>query len=302
MAKNKRAPALFDVIHRDVRYQSPVRNTRTPLAWLRKRLSGPGPAVGGTTTVTAEEAANDPTLRPHPLLRGGLGMHTVDSGDRLPAATALTAPQPQARPIPTSPMMQVDRSRQVIRFSLTYTSAGVAAFALLVALSLAYYLGRSAASGPRLAATSVTTEQLRNGPSNPSVLDVGSGAAPVTVANQAVPARNPTPVPPPPPAAANKGQRIVGMNYVIVQSYPKEEDAREAAEILQQHGIPVSVVKGTAFAPRWYSVVGMKPFDHLSNNPEYAAYVKQIKQISDKFAGNSRFKKFEPRPYKWQNH
>lgn len=301
MAKGKRAAALFEVIHRDVRYQSPVRNHRTPLAWLRDRLASRTTSTATATMVT--EDANDPTLRPHPLLRGGLGMHEMDTGDRLPAAVALAPakPAPAAMPArPAEPAVRVDRARQILRFSLTYTSAGIAAFALLVALSLAYYLGRGSGTAARVATTGVTTEQLRDGPSNPAVLDVGSGAT-STIANQVAPARSVTPLPPPPAANAT-GERIVGMNYVIVQSYPREEDAREAAQILLQHGVPVSVVKGTAFAPRWHSVVGMKPFDHLSNNPEYAAYVKQIKQISDKFAGNSRFKKFEPRPYKWQNH
>lgn len=302
MAKSKRAAALFEVIHKDVRYHSPVRNHRTPLAWLRKRLTSRDEG-GVATATTITDDANDPTRRPHPLLRGGLGMHEVDAGDRLPIATALATAKPPvslAAPAPAAPVVRVDRSRQIIRFNLTYTSAAIAAFALLVTLSLAYYLGRGAA--PRVAVAGPTTEQLRNGPSNPGVLNINGDAPPTTIANQVSPARNITPVPPPPAGNATSTQRIVGMNYVIVQSYPKEEDAREAAEILRQHGVPVSVVKGTAFAPRWHSVVGLKPFDHLSNNPEYAAYVTQIKQVSDKFASNARFKKFEPRPYKWQNH
>jgi len=311
MARKKNAPALFDVIHRDVRQRSPLHNHRTPLTWIRERMAARQAARGTVALVTEDD--NDPTLRPHPLMRS-LGIHEVDS-DRLPPSVAL-APPPAATIAPSAPApvvtrpytppVQVDRSRQVIRFSLSYTNAGVAAFSLLVALSLAYYVGRTTATAAAdaTATAAVTTEQLRAGPANPSVLDVAP-APRATVGDRVSVAGSTPPAPPAPAAAAaaTDGKRIVGMNYVIIQSYPEQEDARQAAEILRQHGVPATVVKGTAFAPRWYSVVGTQPFDRLSNNPEYAEYVKRIKQISEKLEkSKSGFKKFEPRPYQWRDH
>ena len=151
-----------------------------------------------------------------------------------------------------------------------------------------------------------TSDQLQRGPTNPVVLDVGRTAEPAPQAQQHQPPvamanRNPNATPVPPPPAANvRGDRIIGMNYVIVQSYPEESEAKAAVETLRQHGIGCTVEKGTPYAPKWFSVVGVQPFDQLTGNPQYTAYKKQIEAVSDKFASNSKFKRFEPKPFKWQ--
>lgn len=317
MAKGKHAAALFEVIHRDVRY-APVRRRGSAVKWLREHLphlpSRHAAATGGNAAVGVADVEADPTLRPHPMLLNtppsapavpasqGLGMTQLEPGDHLLAA-------PSARPAaaastPPAPPVRVDRERQVIKIRLTYTSAAVTGFAVLVAVVLAFILGRGGPATPDNPLNSASTEEIRAGAVTPGVLDVMSeaGGAPARAADAPEAPRTASKPLPPPPTPTTLGDRIVGMNYVIVQSYPEEKDAQAAVEVLRQHGISATVVKGTAYAPRWYSVVGLEPFDHLSGNAEYRQYVKRITEISNKFAGNSKFKKFEPRPYKWQNH
>ena len=98
------------------------------------------------------------------------------------------------------------------------------------------------------------------------------------------------------------GERRIGLQYVLVQSYPPEEKhlAEDAVAALRDHGVPSTVEMGLPWAPRWYSVVGMKGFDRTKDSPEYRAYVSKIEQVSDKFAGTSKFKQFEPKPLRWQ--
>ncbi|HLL90481.1 MAG TPA: hypothetical protein VK324_14370, partial [Tepidisphaeraceae bacterium] len=105
------------------------------------------------------------------------------------------------------------------------------------------------------------------------------------------------------PLAVESPNRIVGMNYVIVQSYPDEKSANDAVDILARNAIPCTVVKGPpGWANNsWFSVVGTRGYDKLRNNPEYDAYVKKIQRVSDAFAGKSRFKQFDPRPYRWKD-
>lgn len=300
MAKGKHAAALFEVINKEVRQRPHVRTERTPLRWLRKRNATN--SIGGRSTVTVD-VSNDPTMRPHPLLRNHQSLGVVEIEPDRPLREPAVSRTPVAGPIPMAPAVTVDRSRQLIRFRLSYTSAAVAGFALVVAVVMAYVIGRGVGREPAAPVASVTTEELQRGPSNPAVLEVSRSTETQRVADQITLAeRNPTPTPVPPPPAANaKGeQRIVGMNYVIIQSYPEQEEAQQAAELLRQYGIPCTVEKGTPYAPRWYSVVGLQPFDQMSSNPQYTAYVKQIQTISNKFAGNSKFKRFEPKPFKWQ--
>lgn len=298
MAKGKRAAALFEVIHKEVRHRPHVRNERSPLRWLQKR-NATHSATARSTAVA--DVSNDPTMRPHPLLRGQQSLGVVEIEPDRPLREPI-ARTPVTASLPVMPSVTVDRSRQLIRFRVSYTTAGIVGFALLVAVTLAYVMGRGIAKESGAAVASATTDELQRGPSNPEVLDVTRGGEPQRVVDQLTLAqRNPAPTPvPPPPAANTRGERIVGMNYVIIQSYPEQAEAQQAVDLLRQYGVACTVEKGTPYAPRWYSVVGLQPFDQMSSNPEYAAYVRQIQVISTKFASNSKFKRFEPKPFKWQ--
>lgn len=106
---------------------------------------------------------------------------------------------------------------------------------------------------------------------------------------------------PQPPIASDK--RVINMNYLVIQSFPDEKLAKEAAEFLNKNGVGCTVIQGL---PRWtnrmqwYSIVGTKPFPpRSSGTTAYEAYVTQIKELGVKFAGRNRWKQFEPQPYRW---
>lgn len=324
MAKGKNAAALFEVIHRDVRF-SPVRRRQSPTQWIKDRLAhapnlNPFSRADDDGNIATLEA--DPTQKPvrrvtppvtppvapapHPSVPcQGLGMTHLEPGDRLMTAAADSMNGASDLHSTKSTSLKVDRDKQLIKFKLTYTSAAITGFAVIVALTLAFIFGRSGPTVADAPADGLSTEQLRAGAITPGVMEIDADQGGLTGKLTAAPKPNAAPAgkPVPPPAApTTRGDRIVGMNYVIIQSYPDQAEAQSAADSLAQNGISATVVKGTAFAPRWYSVVGLEPFDHLSGNDAYRQYVKRITQVSDTFAGNSKFKKFEPRPYKWQNH
>jgi hypothetical protein len=249
-------------------------------------------------------------------------------------ASALTAPAPDAPPatpaqpsrlwslIPPLPRMLLDSDRHVVDLKLSYTTALVSAFAVVAVIALAFVMGRHSAHAKFLSLADQTTEELRNGPAQPDVLDVGPEAAPMAMASQQRPA-GVTTAPPPNPAPAQPAQaqraswndpqsptthvgqskvRVVNLNYVIVQSYPEQEKqmAQQACDLLNKRGIPCTIETALHYAPNWYVVVGLTSFDRVRNSPEYDAYVRQIEQVGVEFAGSSKFKKFEPRAFKWQ--
>jgi hypothetical protein len=98
------------------------------------------------------------------------------------------------------------------------------------------------------------------------------------------------------------GKRVVGLHYVIVQCYPPQEKqlAEDAVKLLSANGIPATIETNVPYAPNWLAVVGVAGFDRVKSSREYDAYVARIEQIGAKFGGTSKFKKFEPRPYKWR--
>jgi len=95
--------------------------------------------------------------------------------------------------------------------------------------------------------------------------------------------------------------RTVGLNYVIVQSYPTAEEAKAACDALIKNDILCTVEKAPKGWPAgWYSVIGITGFDRISSSPKYERYIASIKAVGKQFAGSQKFKKFEPMAYKWQ--
>lgn len=217
-----------------------------------------------------------------------------------------TTVQDSTAPAPRIPGVDLkfDPERQRINLQFSYSSAIVAAFAVIMAVSLAYVVGRHVA---RSANRLPTTEQLRQGPPQPAVMDLPRAASSATPLEQedAIRAVASTSVPQPatPAAVAEPApQRIIGQNYVVVQIYPDEKSAIEARDLLNKNGISCTIERGLSgyAASSWYCVVGLTGFDRIRNNPEYDRYEKTIRQIGEQFAGNSRFKKFDPQPYRWR--
>jgi hypothetical protein len=91
------------------------------------------------------------------------------------------------------------------------------------------------------------------------------------------------------------------MQYVLIQSYPDEEDATKAVEVLRKNGIPCSIEKNLpGWGSSWYCVLGSTSFERTKNNPQFDQYVKAIRDVSAQFANSSKFKKFDPRPIGWK--
>ncbi len=339
MAKGKHATALFEVIHASKQFGGKDKSglLRTPKWWFKGR---PGGAAAADTAAAAAAAKdpNDPTAGAtltSPLAQQRTGAadpsRAADHVSRAdPSAHAsasdptqldeFAAPRPPAPAKPVAPAVDVDvdSQRQRITFRFTYTSALVTCFAIVVLVGLAYLVGSRMSRGPAQALGGPSTDQVRQGPARPEVMDVGRGAkgnagAPVQRANTsepddatvsttaqpnrttAPPARSETPKLP----AAEPGKRVTGLNYVIIQSYPDEASAKAAVDVLKQYGVAATVEKGLrGYSSGWHTVVGMEPFARISS-PEYAAYVDKINKISEKFASRRSFKAFEPRGHKW---
>ena len=223
----------------------------------------------------------------------------------------------------------LDPDRREVTLRFRYTTAIIVGFAICVAVGLAYVTGRQtnkASAGPN----PVSSAAIKNGPVFADVLKIGAGEArpdevevppdaqPQPPKQSDGPARGRLQPPAPPPATrvgtnpAMPGPadgvetalpRIKGLNYVIVQSYPDLKSATEAQKALEAEGIPCTVESGPAdwvANPEWRSVVGIHGFARLKDVPAYRRYVGAIEAVSKKFAGNSKFKKFEPMAYKWK--
>jgi hypothetical protein len=216
--------------------------------------------------------------------------------------------------------LRLDPDRQEVTVRFRYTTAVIASFAIVVALGLAFVTGRrsSVAAGPN----SPSTKDVQSGPILAGVLDpadgqvatldipadepepraAAAGASPARAAGSAVPM----------PAVADRWTapdietrlpRVIGQNYVIVQSYLSREDADAARDALVAAGIPCTVER----VPRsWsqnrnlFSVIGTHGFARPKSMPQYKSYAKAIESVGKAFAGKSKYKEFQPTAYQWK--
>jgi hypothetical protein len=196
--------------------------------------------------------------------------------------------------------VEVDSEVQQVTFRVTYPSLIIAAFALLVAISLAFIVGRATQRSESLPAGVADSQLVRQGPVYPQVMDVrnrgtsGNEAPRSTAASETSTTSNSAP--------ALSADRVNGRNYVIIQSYQNEAAAVAARDVLAQHGIATTIERGLPrYADKsWYILVGTQGFDRLRDNPEYDRYLQSIRQVGARYAGDSRFKPFAPQPYSWR--
>jgi hypothetical protein len=300
MAKSKRSAALFEVIQssRMPKRESPL---FTPQKWFR-RFAKPAPFF------TAPAASGAP-----PVDLSVVTCHaTADDREADTTLDLLTAPvEPPSHPRQPIPGvdLQLDPDRHQITFKISYNSAIITAFSVLMAIGLAFVVGKKTSHGPIAATASPSSAELRSQPAHPEVLDVagtvdtkptelltsttGDSAQLAAAGTSAAPTTAPSPF---------DAQRIIGRDYVIVQIYPSKKDAQDAATLLDKNNLPCTVENGvTGWASKsWWCVVGTTGFDHIRGNADYARYETAINRVSDQFAANSKFKKFEPRAYRWK--
>jgi hypothetical protein len=228
----------------------------------------------------------------------------------------------------------VDHGKQQIVLRLSFTSAAITTFALIVVVALIVLITKSMSHGPSSADAS-SIDAIKNGKPTPGVLSVfqGKGSDEMPIDTMPAPKQVQQPKAPTPTpgkstptkqgdqsketAQANSGKgtpntqqqssapagtakRIIGQQYVLIQSYPDPEDANDARDALVKAGIDCTVEKGTRWATRWSCVIGTRGFDHTRNNPEFKEYMKSIEDVSNSFAGQSKFRKFEPQVIGWR--
>ncbi|MBA3273580.1 MAG: hypothetical protein H0T11_06885 [Chthoniobacterales bacterium] len=297
MAKGKHSAALFEVIHSDKRFRNKTAalghgSLKTPKWWFKGRDKTEESAPTPANEITPVELAADPTL-----------------------ATSTTSTEPAPKPVKLHP------ERNEISFKLTYTNAIIGAFSVAVIVSLAYMIGTRGKSTPAAARAGQSTESLMKHPAQTGVLNLESNStktpdtAKKSSPSEADASPRATPAPPvvsgqnaqqpaePQAADDNDAERpVIGLNYVIAQSYPDQKDAERAAAALNERGLGAWVVSGPKnYAPMtWSSVVGKRGFDRIKNSPEHDAYVQQIVEIGALFKNDRKFKELKPRPYKWQ--
>jgi hypothetical protein len=219
--------------------------------------------------------------------------------------------------------MHLDPDRQVVSFKVSYTAALVTGFAVFAFVALAFVVGKQMTrhTGPALA--DQTTDELRAGPVQSDVLDVGPDStmamatssmkigAPAAAPAPAAPANKPAAQTARPTWTEPKGpttfvdlnqKRTVNLHYVLMQSYPAAEKqmAEEACQALNKNGILCTVEFNTYYAPNWYAVVGVAGFDRVKNSPEFDQYIDRIIQVGDRIGEKSKFKKFDPKAFKWR--
>jgi len=275
--------------------------------WFRPAPAVAPAAPSGRSAPEAHPAGTAPS-EPSPA-------PSVPAGDSSSAPSAAAQPPAAGRedgaaPVPAVRRVAIDPQHREIVFRLTYGSTAVWVMLFLTSIGAAFLAGQQRAAGPRPAVAPLTVDSLRSQPPQGQV------------ANLAATGRTQTPPPPEPvaaqPAAASPGaaapaggpaqvpvvrdrNRTVGLNYVVIQSYPDAKMAADAMNILIQNGIDCTVEKGLPGwgSPSWHSVVGVDGFARITGSPQYDAYIRRIKEISDRFARRGSFRAFDPKPYKW---
>ena len=333
MAKGKHATALFEVIHAKDKpgiARKPTGLT-TPGWWFKGKANKPAAAkpaapLTGQDAMAAARAelaamnaatAFEPAPTPEPRV--------IERIVEVEKPVYIDRPVP----VPTRSFdldddmpLQLDPANHEIKFRLSYLGAVAAGLVLIILVAMAFVFGRQSgdvsladpsgvtgstvgdthtpAAGQQMMAAVSTPQPTATTP--PVSNEVESTRADAPVAPTASPTLSSTPVEPSVAQAAPAStDRQVGLHYVIVQSYPQIATAQKATDFLNARGISCTLIPGPPnWAPRgWYSVIGTQSFDHIQHNPELDAYIQSIEDLATDFAGNQRFNRFKPAPYKW---
>jgi hypothetical protein len=327
MARRKNAAALFEVIHADNGYSH--RPSRwSPRSWFSRGSSSSSAPVAAETISYESAEPRGPSLlaRAFSLIPSmpRIGM-SVDPERQLVslrfsytgalvsaftlvvliALAYVVGRQTSHRPMPALAEQTTEELRNGPAYAEVLDIGGDTDPPVAMAVGPAPSGNRNVAAAPNTTAASAQSAAART--------SIAAGQQqpqqPASAATPAVarPQQNLRPnhwVEPKAPDAiiVSDKNRSVGLQYVIIQSYPEEERAlaESAMQMLNQHGVLCTVERGLPYAPTWYCVVGITGFARTKEVPEYDAYVARIQQISDQFAGTSKFKKFEPKPFRWR--
>jgi hypothetical protein len=220
---------------------------------------------------------------------------------------------PTFHPTPASPTtvsycaggFRIDHGRQELMFRLSYTTAALAAFIGLVLLGLSFVVGKHLAERR---SDDLAIQALRAGQPDPAVLnlDHNDGGGVTAPSADHVTDNSSAPQAQPHIAAAAPGdagvpagpaQRTIGLDYLVVQSYPTPKSAQDAADMLTQNGIPCTVEHGLRWAPNWYSVVTTAGYPPHSTEGD--TLVDSIHKVAADQAKLGHRWRFEPQGYQW---
>jgi hypothetical protein len=276
MAKGKHAAALFEVISRGNSIDKPS-TRKTPRLGLPKWWT--------SRAEHRHEAANES------------GMALMPSA-RARGQDAASAPS----------NVTVDRQRRVFALQLSYRAVALCGAGAVALLLLVFTVGRQMTRSPS-PLLSLSSEELRAGPPRPGVLEVNRLTSAAPAESSALPVRaasgGRTLAEPAAPATHTvvDTKRSFGLNYVVIQSYLKPDDAQAARDLLIQHDIFCTIEKNLPHygSQGWYSVVGLTGFDRIRGVKEYQNYLAAIMKVSRDYDANHKgFKTFDPQPYKWR--
>jgi hypothetical protein len=286
MAKGKRAVALFEVIHSDKRFKkapeavpqpSPEESRQMALQavdLLRKRRSDP-------------ETWKFPKVKVGSAFAGAIA--SVFTGVKSGWAWGSN----QCIGLARVARLAIGKANGLI------PGAAIAAIFITLMLLARHFVHPSPPT-PNLA------QALRNGPAHPNVLNVGadsSASTPDASAEIELDERQASDHQPADQAAvsnlAQPGQRIVNMNYVLMQSYFEEKTAEEARDYLVKNGVPCTIERGVkGWRPDFYQVIGLQGFVRASS-AECRAYMHNVENLGETFSPKSKYKRFQPEAIKW---
>lgn len=332
MAKGKNAAALFEVINKSKGLAGSDHRGRglaTPRWWFngnKKAPATPPPAATVAPAAAASVAPEAPPVVPAPV---------AERKVYPPAAVAAAVPV-AAQPAPKAPAagaaddtkpVHLDSDRGEIKVRVSYVGAVVSAVAVVAIVITAVLVGKHFGSSSATPGNE-STEQLQAGPANPGVLQPTpghTGSNGLLLENE-----SPTPVPTPstptgtntPPTAppANRPtatpqtggstspvtpparvSRVIGHNYVIVQSWdPSEEaDARAVIALLAQRGIATTIERNVQGFGRRLVVISAEGWPPRSR--ELTDLSRRVDQISaDAARADRKWRALTPMQYRWK--
>ncbi len=213
------------------------------------------------------------------------------------------APEPAyIEPKPIAPEKRAPRDPWFRRFSFNWdaTNTTIVASGVVIVVGLTFLIVH------KFQHESLPTLAALSSPQNRQV--VRTGVLDVSRRPAQPPPQLPSPQDTPPAGdtsghgAALPAERIINMNYVLIQIYDKEQLAHDAADQLIKNGVDCTVSQGLPrwAGSKWYCIVGTKGFGpRTSGTAEFENYVEKIREVGNTFAGKSKWKQFNPQLYRW---
>lgn len=296
-------PAIDSDAFRRALDARPADDTSEPAAPAAAPAPAYRPAVAEYARQVREEIAAQDAPAAEPFF-GSRPAGYAETTHTDPAAAESDRSNPNY-PGSNRPEFAIDRDRRQISMRVSYTTAIVAGFAVVVACGLAYIVG-SAGHGKTVAVANSTPQpgvlnvqqnsaNLINDPANvthQNATDLGKindTGKDLSLDNGGGPIDVPTNV-----------KRIVGYQYLVLMSFQRGADANALVKFLADNGVPATAEKALpGYSAAWYSVVTTHGFDHTSKNPPYDVFVASLTRLMQKYSRSSQYVAGKPAVYTW---